>query len=423
VEDTIVFERDERVYLVAPVAPFEPSPDEIEEFAFAEGLRQMAPNQNLVWMRGQYVEADNPNDNGAMWASDELAIKSLTPMFMPVTVMHNPRTAVGLIADTTLRTREADGVPRSRIDTTLGLWKHRFPDVVEEAMANYEAGTLMQSMECLPAYYDCADCGKRYPKLPGGAEKANWCAHLRGEESAKAVRRLGNVTFTGTGLIFGTRGARGALASAHLEVFQDEVAEFHAQSHTTSRTRRRPAVDTIEIKRDEYDKLKADAGRTVELEKKVSALEDTAAKVSDLEKSVENMETAKVAAENERDEAKSKLEVAEENARAQGLAKERLAKLGKGFTDKLGEFTRGRLEEQAGLLKEEEWDARLQELEETAKVKRDDGADASQEDDDTFTREETARSQLGGGGNGGNGSEPSAASRRSVVAGLVKAGK
>src|SRR4051794_11303414 len=167
------------MYLVTPVAPFTPEQSEIEEYAFADVLKH-APNPHIVWMRGQYVEADRPNLNGAMWLSDELAVKSLTPNFMPVTVMHDPRTAVGLIADTRLVQAGENGVARARLDNTIGLWGHRFPEAVEEALANYQSGELMQSMECKPGYYDCSECGTRYPKLPGGAEEANWCAHLKG---------------------------------------------------------------------------------------------------------------------------------------------------------------------------------------------------------------------------------------------------
>jgi hypothetical protein len=419
--DTIVFERGDSIYLVAPVAPFEPTDTELDELAFAEDLKKLAPNENIGWLRGQYVEAEHPNENGAVWATEELAIKSLTPMFMPVTVMHDPRTAVGLIADTQLLTREQDKVPRARIDTTLGIWRHRFPDTWDECASNYREGTLMQSMECLPRYYDCGECGKRFPKLPGGAEKANWCSHLRGEENSKATRRLGNVTFTGTGLIFGSRGARGAMSTAHLDVFEDEVAEFHERARTDSSRRKRRAstVDTIEINRDEYDRLKADAARVPDLEKKVSGLEESAAKVPDLERKVETEETARTAAEKERDELKAKVDAADETARAAELSKDRLGKLGKGFKSKLGEFTRERLTEQAGKLSDEEWDNRLKELEETAKVKRDEGGASEDDEPETFTPEETARSNLGGNSGGGTGSGPSPEARRSVVAGLI----
>lgn len=426
--EPLVFERGELVYLVGPVAPFDPSSAELDELAFAKSLREQSPNENLVWMRGQYVEADRANANGHEWSSNEIAIKSVTPRLMPVTLMHDPRVNIGLIADTALLTPDADKVPRSRIDTTLGLWGHRFPEVIEQARENHKAGTLMQSMECLPAYYDCGECGRRFPKLPGRAEEATWCSHLRGEGSAPATRRLGNVTFTGSGLILGTLGATGAFDRAHLEVFEEEVAEAHQRAHTDDRQRRRTRMDEITIKRSEYDALQEKAAKAARADDLASENVTLKERAEAAEKKVESEETAKVAAEKERDEEKQKREGLEETARVAALGKERIGKLGSGFTGKLGEFTRGRLEEQAGKLSDEDWENRLKELEETAGTKRDDGeaagsgsASGSAGGSGTFSTEETARTQAGsGGGNGGNGQGPSDGARRSVVAGLAK---
>jgi hypothetical protein len=86
---TRVYESGDRTYLVGSATLFTPTESEIEEFAFADELKRQAPNPNLLWMHGQYVEADIPNGNKAIWKSEELAIKSLTPMYMPVTVMHD----------------------------------------------------------------------------------------------------------------------------------------------------------------------------------------------------------------------------------------------------------------------------------------------------------------------------------------------
>ena len=103
--------------------------------------------------------------------------------------------------------------------------------------------------------------------------------------------------------------------------------------------------------------------------------------------------------------------------------------LGKDFLGKLGDFTRGRLEEQAGALSDEEWDNRLKELEEVASIKRDAGGKPEDKADETVTRDETAASVVGGSDNGnGNGDttrtgEPTDAQRGSVVAGLVKRSK
>lgn len=436
-----VFEKGDMLYIVAPVTPFTPGASEIEEFAFAKNLKEQAPNDNLLWLRGQYVEADQPNRNGQMWTSGELAIKSVTPNFMPVTVMHDPRTAVGLIADTELKVPEKDGVPRASIETALALWRHRFPDVIEEAQTNYEAGTLMQSMECHSPHYSCKECGQTFQKLPQGAERANWCEHLAeaagNDGSTFGARILGNVTFTGTGLIFGTRGARGALDTAHLDVFEEQVAEYHESAHRDTGTRgtrtksdrKVTGVETVEISKSEYDSLKADKAKLEDAETKLSQSEEAKA---ESDKKVEEFETKAKTAEDEKAEAEKKVKDFEDKEQKVELATERIGKLGSEFLGKLGENTRKRVDEQAGNLSDEEWESRLTELEEMSDTKRDAKKEGDEGDEsgdkgdkggkgDEFSREEVARSQSGSnGGSGGGGKEPSRQERRSVVDGLMK---
>lgn len=419
-----VFERGDKVYFVTQVAPFAPEANEIEEFAFAQDLQKIAPNPAIKWMRGQYVEADNANQNGALWREGELALKHLTPMFMPVTVMHDFRSAVGVIADTKLLTPDADQVARARIETKLGLWEHRFPDVVEEAMHNATEGTLMQSMECVSPDYSCSECGQQFHKLPHGAEQASWCAHLKGEGGTQAARILGNVIFTGTGLIFGTRGAKGAYSEAHLEVFQEEVAEFHERTHratrkTPAKRRTRSHMEMTEIAVSERDRIIKERD---DAQAEVASLKE---KVADAEKATETAEAAKVKAEEERDQAKTKLTDAEEKAREVELRDERMKTLGKGFVAKLGDTTKTRLTEQAGTMKDDEWSARLDEVEELVKVKRDDkgeGGEGEGEDAEEkaslFSQEEVARSTAGGGKGEPGEADQSAASRSSVIGGL-----
>jgi hypothetical protein len=407
--ETLVYEQGDKVYLVAPVSPVAPSDEEVAAFAFGSDLLKQAPNPHIAWFAGHYVEADIPNGNGAMWTAGELAIKSLTPMLMPVTVMHDPRTAVGSIAHVALRTPDADKVPRAKIDTALALWAHRFPDVVEEARHNYEHGGLMQSMECLAPNYDCSVCGMGFTKLPRGTEQANWCAHLKGDGDVTAARILRAVVFTGTGLIFGSRGARGADPQAHLETFQQEVAEFHQRVHRDgARPRRKRTMETVEIAKTEYDELR---GRPERRE-----LDEVEARAKKAETDLEAAETAKVAAEKENGELKTKVQTFEEQANQARLRDERLESLGAGFTAALGDKTKERLRKQAGELADAEWTARLDELEELTGKKRDLGAEGKgSSDDNTFTPEEVARHQ---GGGGGDSKEPTVNQRRSVFAGI-----
>jgi len=413
-----IFESNGYVYMVGMVAPITPADAEIEELAFAQAIKESSPNQALLWLRGQYVEGDRPNRNGQTWSAEELAIKSLQPRLMPVTVMHDPRTAVGLIADTKLLTPDGDKVPRARIDTVLALWAHRFPEIAAECHANYAQGTLMQSMEAISTNYDCVECGQNFVKLPGGAERANWCTHLKGAvDSGVAPRRLlRDVTFTGTGLILGTRqGATGALDTAYLEM---EVAEFHERAHhdATTRKTRRTSVDEITIKRSEYDELKATASRLAELSAKVTNLETAAARVPELERQLEALEISFKALTTERDAEKAAREKLEETARTAVLSTERVGKLGAAFTAALPETVKTRLGEQAKTMSDEDWTARLAELAELTKVQPDATAPAGTE---TFVQTETARTQLGGNAAGSTGA-PSRSSVSSVLSGLAR---
>lgn len=423
-----VFESGDKIYLVSPISPFAPAEREVEEFAFAANLKQQAPNENLLWLKGNYVEADKPNLNGHQWTAESLSIASLTPMFCPVTVMHEPTNAVGLIADAQLRTPKKDNVPRARIETALAIWAHRFPKIAEEAMHNYEAGMLMQSMECLSPYYSCAECGRTFHKLRDGAEQAQWCDHL--SESPNASRILGGVTFTGTGLIFGSRGAEGAYTEAFLETaVREEIVAAHQELHqapTGSRPKSRSRKNIMDIDQAKYDELMARPSKE-DLQAANDRAEQEKERADKAERAFEVEETAKKAVETERDELKSAKETAEETARKTEMASTRLGGLGKDFKAKLGEKTTEKLTAQAKDLSDEDWEARLVELEELTAVKRDAGGGSTEAaststapGDGNVTKEETASARVGAGGGAPAGAAPTQTARSSVVSGLVK---
>lgn len=372
---TVTFERGEYLYIVGPVAPIELG-EGATELAFASELAKFSPNESIGWLQGRYVEADRANRNGMIWSADELAIKSLSPRFMPVTIMHDMRSAVGMIADTRLVQEGA-----TRLDTTLGIWKHRFREEWAEIMANYQASTLMQSMECQPAFYDCMACDRRFPKLPGGAEAANWCSHLAekrtevaGAVVTTAARRLGNVTFTGTGLIFGTRGSRGAYDDAQLDLVAEEVAEYHERTKHQAKTHKRGVMD---IKDTDYQALLAAQAERDQLKTKVADLTETAAKVPQLEKDLETEQIGKQAAETLAASEKQRADDLAEANRSTELASTRLTGLGAGFKAKLPEAVMGRLTEQAKTMTDEDWAARLEDLAAVAGVAVDDKGDGT----------------------------------------------
>lgn len=368
----LAFERGEKLFLTTPITLVTPTDAQIEEFAFASGVKSQAPNEHIGWLSGKYVEAGRANLNGAMWLSDELALKSLTPMLMPITVMHDPRTAVGTIADCKLiAPGDAAAASTSRIDTILAVWKHRFPEVWAEAEKNITDGTMMQSMECLSPSYCCSECGQQYLKLREGKERASWCEHLRAETGRRILQ---DVCFTGTGLIFGTRGGKGAYTEAYLSNFQDEIAEYHAKAHIDSSyrssERSTPQMARVEIDESEIAALR-DERNTAR-----TGLEEKAEENRTLTTKLEKAE-AEVAKEKTRaDDAEAANTKLKDEVSRTTVRTSRLEKLGPGFLAKLGEFTRGRLNEAAATQSDEEWDATLKEKEELSGVKRDTEAEA-----------------------------------------------
>lgn len=389
-----VFERGDKVYLTTPLTLCSPTEAQVEEFAFATAVKGQAPNEHIGWLQGRYVEAGRANLNNAMWLSDELALKSLTPMLMPVTVMHDPRTAVGTIADCKLIAPEVANTSTSRIDTVLAIWKHRFGDIWEEAESNIKDGTMMQSMECLSPWYTCSECGQQYIKLQEGKEQASWCEHLRTNSSR---RILGDVCFTGTGLIFGTRGGKGAYTEAYLDHFQDEIAEYHAQAHIDSTYRpsegSAPKMALVQIEETELALLRTERNTARD------ELATSKTEVTTLTSKVEQAEADAAKEKTAREEAEKKATKLESDVQAASLKDKRLSALGDGFLAKLGEFTRERLTEAAAALSDEDWESALKEKEEMAGVKRDlkkEGADAG------------AGAGAGGSGSGGSGNEAAA---------------
>jgi hypothetical protein len=304
-------------------------------------------------------------------------------------------------------------VPRARIDTILALWAHRFPEAVSEALDNAALGKLMQSMECFSPWYECSECGSVFHKLPKGAEQANWCEHLKasnphagyvdltkaasgdGAQRTNASRILGDVCFTGTGLIYGSRGARGAYSEAHLDVWQEEVASFHRNAHdeTASASSSVPIVVTanhiggaskmglVQIEDSELQTLRKERDDARAAEQKAVT------EKAEAERAVTEAETAKQAAETAKAEAEQERDTLKESQRQVAMRDKRMGELGDGFVAKLGDKTKEALKKTAASASDEDWNARLEEIEEIASVKRDATADANN-----------------GGNNGGNGS-------------------
>lgn len=187
-------------------------------------------------------------------------------------------------------------------------------------------------------------------------------------------------------------------------------------------------MDDVTLTQEKYDALNArPTPEALASEKDRADKAETAQATA--EAKVEKLEGELTAANDAKAAAETKVTEAEEAKAKDTLAKERLGKLGKGFIAKLGEFTKTKFEEQARDLSEEDWEARLKELEETTEVARDEGGTTtSTETTGTeFSREEVARAHTtstgGGGGAGGDGKEPTPEARQGAMRGLIPSRK
>lgn len=172
-------------------------------------------------------------------------------------------------------------------------------------------------------------------------------------------------------------------------------------------------MDTIEIPKTEYAELTARPTR--------QELDDAKRDAEKAEADLEKAEAAQKKAEDEAAALQKKVDAADETARQVTLREDRIGKLGEGFIAALGDKTKERLRTQAGVFTDDEWTARLDELEELSGKKRDLGKTAEDgKDKDTFTAEELARFNGGHDGGGLGDKAPSEVQRRSVLGGLTK---
>jgi hypothetical protein len=178
-------------------------------------------------------------------------------------------------------------------------------------------------------------------------------------------------------------------------------------------------MDTVEIDRAEYDRLKADRDAAIARADKAET------ELADAIKTSEAAEAEKVKAEERATAAEAKLTDAEEQARQRDLADERWSALGEGFVAKLGDSTKARLQKQASTMSDDDWKARLDEIEDLTDVKRDAGKVEGEGGGDTarrsgeFTDEEIARSNAGGASKSPTNIAQAPSARRAVISKLI----
>jgi hypothetical protein len=164
-------------------------------------VRQVAmANDAFTYLTGRFVEADNPNGNGAYWSSADLELGAATVAGGPLNWLHNEQQIIGSLLDGRFvggREAAADGIG-NHISSTAAVWRFLHPDkalTIEQAAGD---GRAFYSMECVSKSVMCLDtpgrpgCGMEVPY--GDYNAGRVCSHM---ESRSSVRRFVDPIFLG----------------------------------------------------------------------------------------------------------------------------------------------------------------------------------------------------------------------------------
>lgn len=164
----------------------------------ADGWDRVEANPDIMWISGNFVEADHPNSNMQFWTAADLSMSEYTIRFSPLNVAHRFRHPVGFFADTrTVQLERAPDQGSMRIQVLAGMWSHIFPEQAAVVAAADAAGELFLSMECTGTHLVCAGasgCGQKFDYQDAGSH----CQHLQERSS---IRHIVNPTFRGGALI------------------------------------------------------------------------------------------------------------------------------------------------------------------------------------------------------------------------------
>lgn len=167
-------------------------------------LREVAAvNQGFTYLRGRYVEADAPNQNGAMWTTEDLELGAPTVAGGPLNWLHQDTKIIGALTSASLQpAREAaDGEDAigNHIVTDAVLWSFLFPNETRAVAHAAADGEAYYSMECLSRAVACVGddgCGEQFDYIDYHAKRA--CAHLN---NRTGTRRFVDPYFLGGAVI------------------------------------------------------------------------------------------------------------------------------------------------------------------------------------------------------------------------------
>lgn len=190
-------------------------------------VRETAGEKKNPFLRvsGKYVEANRPNNNGAMWTSDGLEVGLPTVANGPLNWLHEERHVIGCITTADLVKREAAVEElNDHIAVESVVWSWLWPRESAIIRSASEAGSLYYSMECISDTVTCIDCGGvSYEYERAMQAGPGVCQHVR---NRKGRRRFDGPVFLGGAVVVPPHRPAWSASRAVVEAAIDEDSEL-----------------------------------------------------------------------------------------------------------------------------------------------------------------------------------------------------
>lgn len=165
-------------------------------------IREVASsNEAFTYLSGRLVGADTPNNNGALWTSEDLELGQATVAGGPLNWLHDETKIIGCLLDGAFvggREAAADGVG-NHIASRAAIWSFLYPHETSIISSAAAQGQLFYSMECVSKEVSCVGdngCGETVTYAAYDAKEC--CEHLRERSS---IRRFVDPLFLGAAVI------------------------------------------------------------------------------------------------------------------------------------------------------------------------------------------------------------------------------
>lgn len=195
---TITVEGAHSIYLATPSSIVE----EAKEVAWEGATDLMRLRPEIGYLLGRYIETDKPNQNGHVFALDDVRTHIGSVVHTSANMGHRERYIIGsyVAAELMYPAGEAAGEGlNAYVETLSTFYRNIFRDEWLAVRGAHAEGSLFQSMECVPATLTCVGeggCGRTFPYK--GVRHESYCDHLN---EPRSIKRLDAPNFQGGGLI------------------------------------------------------------------------------------------------------------------------------------------------------------------------------------------------------------------------------